>query len=125
MRARALHRLQPLDEGDRLVRHLHEDIGLQLQFGHRVDIAGPQLEPVADFHDVVDDVVELLGERVDVLAVERRDERRVETSQYFSDQLIATLLAGDDGLETAFRTVEQLAQPTSTVGHVGRRVVEQ
>ena len=114
-----------LDEGDRLVRHLHQQIGLLLQLRHRRDVAVPQLEPVADLHHVVDDVVELLGESVDVLAVERGDERRVETPQDLSDQLVAAPLAGDDGLETAFRPVEQLAQPASAVGHVGRRVVEQ
>ena len=98
---------------------------MQLQFRHRLHVAGPQLEPVADFHDVVDDVVELLGESVDVLAVERGDERRVETSQDLSDQLIAASFTGDNGLETAFRPVEQLAQPARAVGHIGRRVVEQ
>ena len=125
VRRRALHRLEPVDEGDGLVGHLHEQIGLLLQLRHRRDVAGPQLEAVADLHHVVDDVVELLGEGVDVLAIERRDERRVEPPQDLADQLVAAPLAGDDRLETALRPVEQLAQPAGAVGHVGGRVVEQ
>jgi hypothetical protein len=62
---------------------------------------------------------------VDVLAVERGDERGVQTPQDLSDQLIAASFTGDNGLETTFCTLEQLAQPSSAVGHVGRCVVEQ
>ena len=40
---RALHRPQPVDEGDRLVGHLHQQIGLLLQLRHRRDVAVPQL----------------------------------------------------------------------------------
>ena len=92
--------LSRLDEGDGLVGHLHEQVGLLLQLRHRGHVAVPQLEPVADLHHVVDDVVELLGEGMDVLPIERRDERGVQPPEDLADQLVAALLARDDGRET-------------------------
>ena len=40
-----------------------------------------ELHELADGADAVGDIVELLGQGVDVLAVERRDDRPVETLQ--------------------------------------------
>ena len=85
----------------------------------------PNCEAVADLHHVVDDIVELLGQGVDVLTIERGDERRVEPPQDLPDQLVAAPLAGDNGLQTALCPVEQLTQPAGAVGHVRRRLVEQ
>ena len=48
---------------------------------------------------VVDDVVELLGEGVDVLAVERRDEGRVEPPEDRAGDLVAPLLAVVDQVD--------------------------
>ena len=91
----------PADQRDDLVGHLHEHVGLLLELRHRRDVAVAELEPVADLEHVVDDVVELLGEGVDVLTVERRDERRVEPAQDRPGELVAALLADDHRVEHA------------------------
>src|SRR5262249_6317787 len=76
---------------------------------------------------VVDDIVELLGEGVDVLPVERSDERRVQAPQ-FPGQLVAELLTGDHGIDRGAapraRLFEQLTQPPAALSHVDGGVVE-
>ena len=75
--ASPLHRLQPAHQPDGLVGHLHEQVGLLLELGQDA-LDRQEAEQIGYREHVVDDVVELLGQRVDVLPVERRDERRVE-----------------------------------------------
>ena len=53
-------------------------------------------EEVGDLLDEVDDVVDRRGERVDVLAVDRRDERRVQPLDDVVRDAVALLLADDD-----------------------------
>ena len=71
-------------------RHLGQrvgDLGEQQQLRHGLD--------------VVDDVVELLGEGVDVLAVERRDEGGVQPLEDRPGDLVALVLALVDRLVAA------------------------
>src|SRR5690606_28051377 len=65
--------------------------------------------------------------RVDVLAVEGRDERRVEALKDRVDDLVAPSLAGGDLLVQRLvgGVGEQVPQAAGAVGDVGRRVVEQ
>jgi hypothetical protein len=63
---------------------------------------------------VVNHVVELFGERVDVLAIERRDERGVQPAEDRARDDIAFVLAGSDlGVLAGDigRVDEHLAQP--------------
>ena len=104
-------------------------VGLLLELRHRRHVPVGELQAVGDLEHVVDDVVELLGQGVDVLTVERRDERGVEAPQDVAGQLVAALFAGDDRIDAGAaarpRLLEQLAQAAAAVGHVGRRGVEQ
>ena len=74
-------------------RHgLVEDPRQLLRLLHRrLDPVEP--EEVGDLLDEVDDVVERRGERVDVLAVDRRDERRVQALDDVVRDPVALLLA--------------------------------
>ena len=66
---------------------------------------------------------------MDVLAVERGDERGVEAPQDVTGQLVTALLAGDDrvdrGAAAGPRLLEQLAQAAAALSDVGRGGVEQ
>jgi hypothetical protein len=78
--------------------------------------------------DVVDDVVQLLGQRVDVLAVEGGDEARVEPPEDRVGELVALPLAlVDRGVLRldVLILVEQVTQPAGTVGQVLGGLVEQ
>ena len=75
------HRARGLIRNPDHAPDLHEQIGLLLQLRHRPDVAVAQLQPIADLHHVVDDVVEHFRKGVDVFTIERRDERRVEAPQ--------------------------------------------
>ena len=108
-----------------LLGHQHEDVGLLLQLGHRRHVAIAEVEDVGDLEHVVDDVVEPLGEGVDVLPVERRDERRVQPVEDVAGELVAAALAGDHGVEPAALLVEQLAQSLGALGDVDGRGGEQ
>ena len=124
-----LHRFEPGDHRDDLVGHLHQHLGLLLELGHGRRVLVGELQAVGDLEHVVDDVVELLGQGVDVLAVERRDERGVEAPQDVTGQLVAALLAGDDrvdrGAAAGPRLLEQLAEAAAAFGDVRRGGVEQ
>ena len=97
-----LHRLQvdelpldvsaPLQVGERARQVLaggHED-GALVQSRFRGRLHAVELEQVARLVDVVDDVVDCGGKRVDVLAVERRHILRVEEL----DDVVRDLVAG-------------------------------
>ena len=90
----ALHRLGSLRSARRrLVGHLHEEVGLLAHLRAAARSTPVEHEQVGDGQHVVDDVVELLGERVDVLAVERRDEGRVQPTEDRRGELVAAALA--------------------------------
>src|SRR3954468_15092600 len=88
-RAQARHRL--LD----LPRRLQEDVRHPLRLLHRrLDLVEAQV--VGDLVDEVDDVVEVGRELEDVLAVDRRDERRVQLVVDVVGDPVALLLADHD-----------------------------
>ena len=78
-----------------------------------------------DGEHIVDDVVELLGQLVDVLPVERRDEARVEPVEDLAGELVALPLTGYDPLEATVAAGDDVAQVHGAVGDVGRRIGEQ
>jgi hypothetical protein len=71
-----------------------EDRGEPLRLHHR-RLDPVEAEEVGDLLGVVDDVVESGGERVDVLAVDRRDERLVEALDDVVGDPVAFVLAGE------------------------------
>ena len=75
-------------ERDVCLGRLHQDVGEVADLGQRL-LDAVQHEQVGGRLHLVDDVVELLGERVDVLAVERRDEARVEPAEDRPGELVA------------------------------------
>src|SRR4051794_14454425 len=83
------HRLRDL--AGRLVKHMRELLGL-LEGG--LDLVEPEV--VGDLLGVVDHVVERRRERVDVLAVDRRDEELVEAADDVVRDPVALLLADQD-----------------------------
>ena len=88
--AQPRHRL-----GDLAARTARSTCGQLLGLLHRrLDLV--EAEEVGDLLDVVDDVVERGGERVDVLAVDRRDERLVQAVDDVVRDAVALLLADQD-----------------------------
>jgi hypothetical protein len=78
--------------------------------------------------DGVDDVVELAGERLDVLAVEGGDEGRVEPGEDGVGEPVALVLGLDQPLGLHLRVDEVLdhvQQLPGGVGQVGRDLVEE
>jgi hypothetical protein len=126
VRLHALHGLEAGDELLGLLGALHHQVGLLAELGQRGRDAG-ELHAVRDLEQVVDHVVELLGQSVDVLAVERRHERGVEPLQDRAHHLVTLVLAGGDLLvqRRVGRAVEQVAQPSGAIDDIGGRLVEQ
>ena len=94
-------------------RGLQQDVGQPLGLLHRrLDLV--EAEVVGDLLDEVDDVVERRGEREDVLAVDRRDERLVEALDDVVRDPVALLLADED-----------VAREVRAVGIVREHLVEQ
>src|SRR5829696_6289684 len=87
--AQPRHRLGDLASGR--VEHMSEVLGLRHR---RLDLVQPEV--VRDLLGVVDHVVERGRERVDVLAVDRRDERLVEALDDVVGDPVAVLLADED-----------------------------
>ena len=76
-------------------RRLQQHVGQLLRLLHRrLDLV--EAEEVGDLLDVVDDVVERGGQLVDVLAVDRGDERLVEPPDDVVRDPVAVLLADQD-----------------------------
>jgi hypothetical protein len=125
VRGDVLHRRQPPNELDDLVGALDEHVGLLQQLGHRRRVALAELQAVHEVEHVIHDVVELLGEGVDVFAVERRDEGGVEALQDRARQLVAALLAGDHRLVRPLLAFEDVVHAAHAVGDVGSGEVEQ
>src|SRR3954471_20906157 len=87
--AQPRHRL-----GD-LARGLHQHVGEPLRLlERRLDLV--EAEVVGDLFRVVDDVVQGARQRVDVLAVDRRDEHLVEAADDVVRDAVALLLADQD-----------------------------
>ena len=76
------------------------------------------LQAVGHLHHVVHDVVEFLGESVDVFTVKGRDERRVEAVEDLTGQLVTALFALDDATVTALDVVEVLEQLFEATGGI-------
>ena len=97
--------------------------------GIAADVAVAEVEAQGDLEHVVDDVVELLGEGVDVLPVERRHERRVEAAHDRPGELVAAVLEGDHGVDRRVTAgaggLQQLAEPAAALDDVRRGVVEE
>src|SRR3954454_15209688 len=96
-----LHVAQPRqlrDQGDVRLRRLHQDVGQVTDLGKGLDHPVQHEEVGGGLH-LVDHVVELLGERVDVLAVEGRDEALVEAEQDRAGDLVAARLAVVDQVD--------------------------
>ena len=81
-----------------LVGHPHEQVGLLASARAAARSTLREQQQLRHGLDVVDDVVELLGQGVDVLAVERRDEGRVEPLEDRAGDLVALVLALVDPL---------------------------
>src|SRR4051812_30197924 len=122
--AQPRHRL-----GD-LARALEQDVGQPLRLLERgLDLVEPEV--VRDLLGVVDDVVERRGERVDVLAVDRRDEHLVEAADDVVRDPVALLLADQDvarergGLRIAAQQlVQQVGGPLDVAGGLLEQVEE-
>ncbi len=96
-----------------LLAALHQDVGHFLRLLHRrLDPVQPQ--EIGDLLDVVDDVVELGGEVVDVLAVERGDERRLHSLDDVVGDPVALLLG-----------LEDVAREPTVVGPLVEHLLEQ
>src|SRR3954454_23049367 len=96
-----------------LARGLQQDVRHPLRLLHRrLDLVEPQV--VGDLVDEVDDVVQVGRELEDVLAVDRRDERRVQLVVDVVGDPVALLLADHD-----------VAREVGAVGEVGEHLVEQ
>src|SRR5437867_513623 len=101
--------------------------------GHGPARRGRLLDPVDDQAlgsrlDVVEDVVEPAGEIVDVLAIDRRDERRVEALDDLVGDLVGLMLDFLDRVGLGPRVGEvmhQLVQQGRTLDHVLRLLLEQ
>jgi hypothetical protein len=78
----------------------------------RLDLVEPEV--VGDLVDEVDDVVEVADQGEDVLAVDRRDERRVQPLVDVMGDAVALLLADHD-----------VARQVGAVGVVREHLVEQ
>src|SRR5918999_1043060 len=105
--AQARHRLGDLPAG--AVQHPGELLRLRHR---RLDLVEPEV--VGDLLGVVHDVVERGGELVDVLAVDRRDERLVEPLDDVVRDPVAVLLADQD-----------VARELAAVGVVAQHLLEQ
>src|SRR3954447_17225858 len=108
-----LQRAQPGDRARDRPGRLVQDTGHPLRLLHRrLDAVEP--EEVRDLLDEVHDVVQAGGERDDVLAVERRDERLVQPLDDVVRDPVALLLAHDD-----------VARQLSVVGPLVEHALEQ
>jgi hypothetical protein len=116
---------------------LHEDVGEIADLGQRL-LDAVQYEEVGGCLHLVDDVVELLGECVDVFAVERCHEARVEPAQDGAGHLVAVQLAivdqVDQLLDVSRRrfgarlvgvVVEEITEAAGALGDVRSGLVEQ
>jgi hypothetical protein len=102
-------------------------VGQALGLLHRrLDLV--EAEVVGDLVDEVDDVVEVADEPQHVLAVDRRDERRVQPLVDVVGDAVALLLADDD-VAREIRPVgivgEHLIEEARAADDVGRRLLEQ
>src|SRR3954447_12959047 len=96
-----------------LARRLQEDVRHPLRLLHRrLDLVEPQV--VGDLVDEVDDVVQVGRELEDVLAVDRRDERRVQLVVDVVGDPVALLLADHD-----------VARQVGALREVGEHLVEE
>src|SRR4051795_13533537 len=110
-----------------LARRLQQDVRHPLRLLHRrLDLVEAQV--VGHLVDEVDDVVEVGRELEDVLAVDRRDERRVQPMMDVVGDPVALLLADHDvaGEVRPLREVgEHLVEEIRPPHHVARRLLEQ
>src|SRR4051812_682096 len=119
--AQLRHRLGDLARG--LVEHVGELLRL---LERRLDLV--EAEVVGDLLRVVDDVVERGGERVYVLAVDRRDEQLVEAADDVVCDPVALLLADKDvAREVGVLGVaaQHLVEQVGCAQDVARRLLEQ
>ena len=105
---------------------MHEQTGLLPELVQD-GLDGEEAEEVGDRQHVIDHVVELFGERVDVLAVEWSDEGLVETLEDLGGQLIAATLAVDHQVVLGVEIVEvvhHVAESPGAIRGVHRGLVE-
>src|SRR3954471_9567921 len=120
-------RAQPRDRVVHLAARLVEDPCQLLRLVHR-RLDPVELEVVRDLLDVVDDVVERRSEVEDVLALDRRDERRVEALDDVVRDPVALLLADHDlagELPVVGPAVERPLQQVAGLHDVAARLLEQ
>jgi len=126
-RVEVLHGLEPLEQADVGRRHAHQHVAQLGHLGHGLaDLE--HVQEVGDVEHVVGDVVEALRDVVDVLAVERRHEARVQPGEHVTRQIVALAFGGEDGvaLGTGVRQVgHHLLQQLGALVHVVRRLDEQ
>src|SRR3954451_2386217 len=118
---------QPRHRRFDLPRRLEQDVRHALGLLHRrLDLV--EAEVVRDLVDQVDDVVEVGGELEDVLAIDRRDERRVQLVVDVVGDPVALLLADHDvarEIGALGEVREHLVEEVRTVGDVPGRLLEQ
>src|SRR5215208_1450664 len=125
--ADVVERSQPRDRLRDLPRRLVEDPRELLGLLHR-GLDAVQRQEVGDLLDEVDDVVHARRERVDVLAVDRRDERRVEALDDVVRDPVALLLADDHvppDLPVVGPVVEHALEQLRGTNDVGAGFLEQ
>ena len=120
-------RAQPRHGLGDLARRLQEDVGQALGLLHRrLDLV--EAEVVGHLVDEVDDVVEVADELEDVLAVDRRHERRVQPLMDVVGDPVALLLADHDvprQVGPIGVVGQHLIQQVGTVHHVGGGLLEE
>jgi hypothetical protein len=121
---------QVLEQPVELLTGLDQDLSQRLRLVHR-RLDAVQAHEIRDFLDVVHDVVELGRERVDVLAVDRRDEGRVETLDDVVGDPVALLLGLEDvGREARFvgpaleKVAQELRRPKRVLPFFGEQIEE-
>ena len=125
VRAEPFHRLQSAHQRRHLVGHRHEQVRLLDQLGHLRHVTVAEVEQVRDLEHVVDDVVELLGEGVDVLTIERGDEGRVQPLEDVARQRVTVGLAAVHGVRSDGLILQQVTEQTAARDHVCRGLIEQ
>ena len=120
------HGREAADEADHLLGHAHEDVGLFLQF-RQCRTVHREANARGDRKHVVDDVVELFGQLVDVLAIERCHEAGVEALEDVLRELVAAMLTGDYAVvrRRARVIADEITKLAGALRRVGSSFVEQ
>ena len=103
-----------VDLGD-LPQQRHQFAHPRQRRGHLV-----HLREIGGGPHLVEHVVEVVGEVLDVLAIERGDDRRLETAANLTHHLVAGTLGGHDAVDPVVENRQRLHQLLELEGGAGR-----